>query len=111
MTEGAQTIAAVATFTLGIALTTTATITLGAGGNVVLDTATGSKIGTATAQKLAFHNSTPVIQRAGAAQAAVVTTGSALAAYGYTESQANAIVTLINEIRAALVEKGLIAGA
>ena len=48
-----------------------------------------------------------------AAQAAVVTTAATnVAPFGYTTSaQANAIVTLVNELRAALVEKGLIAGA
>lgn len=79
--------------------------------NISIGTSTGTKIGTATGQKIAFHNSTPVIQRAGAAQAAVVTTGSALASYGYTQAQADSIVTLVNELRAALVEKGLIKGA
>ncbi len=35
--------------------------------NVILSASTGTKIGTATGQKLAFYNSTPVIQPAGAA--------------------------------------------
>lgn len=79
----------------------------------IFGTTTGSKIGTATNQKIAFHNATPVIQRAGAAQAAVATTGATnTTPYGYTTAaQANAIVTLVNEIRAALVEKGIIKGA
>ena len=112
MTEGAQTIVAATTFTAGIVLTTTATVTFGEGGNVVTGATTGTKIGTATTQKLAFHNSTPVVQRSGVAQAAVVTTGAtSTVPFGYTEAQANAIVTLVNELRAALVEKGLIAGA
>jgi hypothetical protein len=34
-------------------------------GDVKLDTATGNKIGTATSQKLAFYNSTPVVQPTG----------------------------------------------
>lgn len=74
---------------------------------------TGSKIGTATAQKLAFHNSTPVIQRASAAQTAVVTTASTQTTpWGFsTQAQADGIITLVNEIRAALVEKGLIKGS
>ncbi len=81
--------------------------------NVALGTGTGTKIGTATGQKLAFHNSTPVIQRAGASQAAVAGTGSTQTVpFGYTTAaQADAIVTLVNELRAALVEKGLIKGA
>ena len=100
---------------------------------VVFDTTVGTKLGTATAQKFAFHNATPVAQRAGAAQAtvagtvgaAVVTTAPTLSAYGYTLTQAtdllarvnslivdNAAQTvLLNEVRAALVEKGIIKGA
>lgn len=81
--------------------------------DIVLGTSTGTKIGTATAQKLAFHNSTPVIQRVGAAQAAVVTTAATnVTPFGYaTAAQADAIVALVNELRAAVVEKGLIKGA
>jgi len=33
-------------------------------GNIVLDTTTGTKIGTSTSQKLAFFNATPVVQQA-----------------------------------------------
>lgn len=81
--------------------------------DVALATTTGTKIGTATDQKLAFHNSTPVIQRAGAAQVAAATTAPTnTTPYGYTTSaQAAAVITLLNEIRAALVEKGIIKGA
>ncbi len=38
-------------------------LTLDDGANLVLDTTTGSKIGTATTQKLGFYNATPVTQR------------------------------------------------
>jgi hypothetical protein len=38
--------------------------------NIVLGTTTGSKIGTATTQKLAFYNATPIVQPAAAGQAA-----------------------------------------
>jgi len=81
--------------------------------NVILNTTTGTKIGTATGQKLAFHNSTPVIQRAGAAQAAAATTASTnTVPFGYTTSaQADAVISLLNEIRATLVEKGIMKGA
>lgn len=76
------------------------------------DTAEGKQIGTAVDPLLAFHGSTPVAQRAGAAQAAVATTtATSSTPYGYSQAQANAIVTLLNEIRAALVEKGIIKGA
>lgn len=81
--------------------------------DLVTDTTTGTKVATGTTQKLAFHNSTPVVQRSGASQAAVATTGATnVAPYGYTTAaQADAIITLLNEIRATLVEKGLMAGA
>ncbi len=76
--------------------------------NVALGTTTGTIIATTTAQKLAFHGATAVIQRAGAAQAAVATTAATnTTPYGYTTAaQADAIVALVNEIRATLVEKG-----
>ncbi len=79
--------------------------------NIIVGTTTGTQVATATTQLLAFHGSTPVVQRAGSAQAAVVGTGSALASYGYTQAQADSIVTLVNELRAALVEKGIIKGS
>lgn len=81
--------------------------------NVILGTTTGTKIGTGTNQMLAFHNATPVVQRASSAQTAVVTTASTQTTpWGFaTQAQADAIVTLVNELRAALVEKGLIKGS
>ena len=87
-------------------------ITIGEATDIATGTTTGTKIGTAAAQKLAFHNATPVIQRAGAAQAAVATTAATDSTpFGFAEAQANAIVALVNELRAALVEKGIIKGA
>lgn len=81
--------------------------------NIICGSNNGTKIGTATTEKFAFHGATPVTQRASLAQAAVATTGSTNTnPYGYTTSgQADAIVTLVNEIRAALVEKGIIKGS
>lgn len=74
---------------------------------------TGSKLGLATTDKWAAHGSTPVIQRASVAQAAVVTTAATQTTpYGFaTQAQADALVTLANELRAALVEKGIIKGS
>lgn len=88
-------------------------ITIRDSGNFIFNTSTGTKIGTATGQKFAFHNSTPVIQRAGAAQAAVATTGATnVTPFGFTTAaQADAIVTLVNELRAMVVEKGLMKGS
>jgi hypothetical protein len=97
----------------GVTLLTTAALTLGAGGNIVLDTGTGTKVGTATSQLLGFYNATPIAQRAGAAQAAVVTTASTQTTpFGYaTQAQADALVTLVNELRAWAVAQGFIKGA
>ena len=60
-----------ATFTLvGIATTTNGLITanggitMGDAKNIAVNTTTGTKIGTATSQKIGFWNSTPVIQQA-----------------------------------------------
>ena len=61
----------------------------------------------------AYGSATPVARRAGSAQAAVTTTGStSTTPYGFsTAAQADAIVTLVNELRAALVALNLIKGA
>lgn len=88
-------------------------LTLNDGSNIAVGTGTGTKIGTAASQKLGFYNATPVVQPVGAAQAAVAATGSTNSSpYGYTTAaQADAIVTLVNALRAALVAEGLIKGA
>ncbi len=53
----------------------------------------------------------PVAQRSGAVQAAVDTTAPTNATpYGFSQAQATAIITLLNEIRATLVGVGLMAG-
>lgn len=90
----------------------TPVLSIDVSGNIV-STTTGTKIATATTQKIAFHNATPVAQRAGSAQAAVATTAATNSApYGFsTAAQADALVALVNELRAALVEKGLIKGS
>jgi|DEB3_MinimDraft_2_1074329.scaffolds.fasta_scaffold16280_2 hypothetical protein len=73
----------------------------------------GTTLGQSTSDLVSFHGVTPVAQRSGSAQAAVSTTASTTTTpAGYaTTTQANAIVTLVNELRAALVAKGIIAGA
>jgi hypothetical protein len=104
--------AVVTTGTLGAGATTLGgNLTLG-DNNIVAGTTTGVKIGTADTQKLSFYNATPVVQPAGADQAAVATTGATdVTPFGYTEAQANAIVTLVNEMRSVLVNLGLMKGA
>lgn len=72
----------------------------------------GYQVGQNATDKVGIHGVTPTVQRAGAAQVAVATTSASNSTpYGYTtQAQANAIVTLLNEIRAALVEKGIMKG-
>lgn len=78
--------------------------------NIQTDTTTGTKIGTATTQKLGFWNVTPIIQPAGAAQAApaAYVTG----AFGL-DSGANmqALYDLVVAMRTALVNSGIMKGA
>lgn len=89
-----------------------ASIGLANGSNFELSNTTGTMIGINTTGKLAFHGVTPVIQRAGANQAVVATTAATQTTpYGFTtQAQADGIVTLLNELRNALVEKGIIRG-
>lgn len=79
---------------------------------VIKNTTAGYKVGSAADQKIGFHGATPSVQRAGAAQASVATTAPTNSSpYGFTQAQATAIIALLNEIQAALVEKGLIKGS
>jgi hypothetical protein len=59
---GTATITGAQTFT-GM-LTADGGVTLGNGDNIVLGTGAGTKIGTATTQKLGFYNKAPVVQPA-----------------------------------------------
>lgn len=83
------------------------------GRNIQLGKTTGTKIGTEITQKLGFYNTTPIAQRSGSVQAAVATTSSTQTTpYGYTTAtQADAIVTLVNELRAWAVAQGFIKGS
>jgi UDP-N-acetyl-D-mannosaminuronic acid transferase (WecB/TagA/CpsF family) len=85
--------------------------TIGEGTDIATGTTTGTKIGSAATQKVGFWGATPVVQPASAAQAAVATTPAATSSYGFSEAQANAIVALVNALRAALVSAGIIKGA
>lgn len=83
------------------------------GGSIKVGTSNGSILATGTDQKIAFHNATPVIQRANGNQALVTTTpATQTSPWGYASAaQADGIVTLVNELRTSLVEKGLIKGS
>jgi hypothetical protein len=91
------------------------------GTDIILEDVIGSKIGTATTQKLSFYNSTPIVQPSSANQAAVTTTTpiqNTITAFGQTtpwgfstQAQATALITLVNEIRTTLVNLGLMKGS
>jgi hypothetical protein len=74
-------------------------------------------VGAATSAKISFHGATPSTQRAGAAQAAVTYAPQTISdPPTQAEVQALndglvAVITLLNELRATAVEKGLIKGA
>jgi len=91
------------------------TVTFADAKNIVVGSGTGTQIGTAVGQKLAFHGSAAVAQRAGAAQVAVAldadVTGADTVDKAAVDANFAAVQTLLNELRAALVEKGLIKGA
>lgn len=74
---------------------------------------TGEPFAQTTTQYGPLSGTYPVAQRAGAAQAAVTTTASQTTTpYGYsTSTQADAIVTLVNEIRATLIAANLMKGS
>ena len=72
----------------------------------------GIEDGQSSTDTIGFYGTTPIARRSGAAQTTVTTTGStSTSPFGYTQAQADAIVTLVNELRASLVALGLIKGA
>ena len=73
----------------------------------------GHQVGSSASALVGFWGASPIVQPSGAAQAAVATTASTnTSPYGYTTSaQADAIVALVNSLRAALVAAGIIKGA
>lgn len=77
------------------ATTVDGTVTFNDAKDIAFNTTTGTKIGTATTQKLAFFNATPVVQQAANAD----TSGATLAA----------LETEVNELKATLRTFGLIA--
>ena len=74
------------------------------GRNIQFDTTNGTKIGTATTQKVGFYNATPVVQPSGASQ--VILSLSGTYAFDYS-----AIQTLVNKLRNDLVTLGFIKGS
>ena len=73
--------------------------TLDDGANVALGSTTGTKIGTATTEKLGFFNATPIVRAA---------TPSAAAFTGVYATDGNTIVETLNSLRTTLTNYGLI---
>lgn len=72
----------------------------------------GTSYGQGTTEKISFFGVTPIAQPSGAGQAALGTTAATSPGYGFTTAtQANGIVTLVNEIRSVLVNLGLMKGS
>lgn len=82
---------------------TSAAMTIADGFHVATGTTTGTKIGTATTQKLGFFNATPVVQPSGTPVAAP--TQGAI----YVQADVQAIATLVNNLRTKLISLGLVA--
>ena len=94
-------------------------LTMADEGDIAVNATTGTKIGTATTQKLGFFNANPVAQPAAAAQAAVTSQSlSDTAAGTYTQAhitkiqtELNDVTALANEMRTVLVNLGLMRGS
>ena len=73
----------------------------------------GTSLGQSTTDLVSLYGVTPIVQRTSASQAAVTTdTAVSASQWGFnTSAQASAIVTLVNELRAALVALGAIKGS
>lgn len=70
----------------------------------------GAVLGQSASDKLAFYGSTPTTQLA-ATTAPAATAATSSTPYGYSEAQANAILTWVRAVDAELKAKGLIASA
>jgi hypothetical protein len=95
------------------------------GVNITLGSSTGTKIGTSTSQKLGFWNATPIVQPTAAAQVAITdSTGSSATttlvtvrtdsvAHAASDAQDNdhILFTLLNAMRTALVNSGIMKGS
>lgn len=106
-------------YTLEIA---SGSVLIGDSVNFVFSTSTGTKLGLSPGQKLGLWNKTPIVQPAGAAQAAITnatggTAGSSLVDVGATPTQANinnnfaTLWTLVDAMRTAMVNFGSMKGS
>lgn len=95
--------------------TQSVSLVLADGDDLTLGSSTGTKIGTGASQKLGFWNASPIVQPADADQAAVTPstdfTGLGTVDASVVLSAVQAVETLVNALRAALVNTGLIKGS
>lgn len=94
-TTGSQSITITPATTVTGILTINGGITFGDAKNIITNATTGTKIGTATTQKMGFWNTTPVVQQAHIADA----------------TDAATVITRANAIILALETEGLLASA
>lgn len=90
-------------------------ITIADAKNIVVNTTTGTKIGTAVGQKIGFWNVTPVVQPSGASQANINldfdVTGADTVDKAAINQNFTDISTLLLAIRTALIDTGIIKGS
>ena len=131
-TTGTQVVTITPAVTITGALTANGGVTLADATNVAVNASTGTKIGTGVTQKLGFWNATPIVQPAGAGQAAVaaptsytahgaggtaVTSAAATdldttaAALATAVTELTALRTLVDAMRTALVNSGIMKGS
>jgi hypothetical protein len=93
ITGGTARIAITSSGNVGIGTAPSSLLHLADAGNITVGTTTGTKIGTATTQKLGFYNATPVVQPAAVADA----------------TDAATVITQLNDLLAKLRTLGIIA--
>ncbi len=72
----------------------------------------GTSLGQSITDEISFYGVTPVVQPSGSAQAALTLTTATASGFGFATSAAfNAFSAQLEELRASLVDLGLIAGA
>ena len=77
-------------------------IVLADGLNIFISTGTGTRIGTAAGQKMAFYNSTPIVQP-------TAVTSAASQGGSYVQADVQTIATAVNDLLTRLRNLGLIA--
>lgn len=113
-----------ATATERLRIDSNGALTIADAGNLIVGTTTGTKVGTATTQKLGFWNATPIVQPSSANEATVAagytTTGATGATAGAFDTAAHrdsiistleAVRVLTVQLRADLVAAGIIKGS